>query len=101
MLSSRVDLLHDEALDDISDLDIVEFFNLHAAFVAARDLFDVIFEAAERGKLTLVDNDVVPQDTDLAAALDLAVGAVAAADGAELVELVGIAQFGMADVGLL
>ena len=91
------DLLHDEAFDHIADLDVVELLHLHAAFVAARDLLDVVLETAQGRKLALVNDDIVTQDANLAAALDLAVGAVAAADGADLGDLVGLAHLGMAD----
>ena len=52
------DLLHDEALDDVADLDVVELLDLHAAFIALGDLADVVLEAAQGGKLALVDDDV-------------------------------------------
>ena len=48
-------LLHDEALDNVADLYIVEFFDLHAALIAAGDFLNVVLEAAQRRKLALVD----------------------------------------------
>ena len=47
-----------------------------------------------------MDNDVVTQHTHLAAALDLAILAVAAADRADLRDLVGLANLGVADHAL-
>ena len=52
-------LLHNEALDNVADLDVVELFNLHAALVAAGNFLDVVLEAAQRCKLALMDNDII------------------------------------------
>ncbi len=57
-------LLHHEALDDVAFLDVVELFDLHAAFVTGGDFLNVVLEAAQRSKLALMDNDIVAQDTD-------------------------------------
>ena len=74
MSALRLDLFHDEALDHVADLDVVELLDLHAALVAGGDLLDVVLEAAQGGQIALVDDDVVAQDAHLAAALDLAPG---------------------------
>ena len=63
-----VDLLHDEALDHIADLDVVELLHLHAAFIAGGDFLHVVLEAAQRGKLPLVDDNVVAEDPPFMAA---------------------------------
>ena len=50
--------------------------------------------------MTLVDDDTVAHDTHVARALDLAVGDIAARDSADRGDLVGLANFGVADDGL-
>ena len=95
-----LDLFHNVRFNDIADLDVVVLFEAQAALVALRDFLDGVLEALERGEVTLVDDDAVAHDTHVARALDLAVGDIAACDGADGRDLVGLANFGVADDGL-
>ena len=54
----------DEALDNVTFLDVVEIRNAHAAFVPAADFLDVVLEAAKGTDSSLVDDDSVPDDAD-------------------------------------
>ena len=90
-------LLVDEALDDVAFLDVVELFDLHAAFVTGGDFLNVVLEAAQRSKLALKNDDVVAVDAHAAVALDLAVLHIAAAHGADLGHAERLADLGVAD----
>ena len=85
------DLLHDVGLDHVALLDVVELLEVQAALVAGGDLLDRVLEALEGGEMALVDDDAVTHDARLAGALDLAVGDVAAGDGADIGHLEGLA----------
>ena len=84
------DLLHDVALEDVALFDVVELVDGHAALVVLRDLLDGVLEALQRADLALVDDDVVAQHAHLAVARDLAVLDIAARDGADGGDLVGL-----------
>ena len=98
---SNLYLLHYEALDNVADLDIIELLDLHTALVAACNFLNVVLEAAQRCQLALVNNDIIAQHAHGAAALDLAVEDVAAGNGADLGDLVGLADLRMTDDDLL
>ena len=97
----RIDLLHNEALDDVADLDVVEFLDLHTAFVAVCNFLDIVLKAAQGCKLALVYDDIITQNAYRAAALNLTVGDIAAGYGANLGDLIGLANLGMADDSFL
>ena len=77
-------LLDAEALDDVADFHVFIIGEAHAAFLPHRHFVDVVLEALELRELALVDDDVVADETDLGAALDLAFGDAAAGDLAVL-----------------
>ena len=80
---------------------VVELLDLDAALVAGGDLLDVVLEPAQRGHLALEHDYAVAHDADLAAALDFAVLHIAAADRADLRDLVELAYLDMGDDLLL
>ncbi len=63
--SIRLDLLHDEGLENIADLDIIELFKSDTAFVALCHFLGVVLEALERGDLILENDHAVTKDADL------------------------------------
>src|SRR5690606_16729794 len=68
------DLFHLVALDHVALLDVLIVLEGHATLVALPHLADLVLEALEGLQGTLVDDDVVPQQADLGAALDDAFG---------------------------
>src|SRR5215471_15009927 len=95
------DLLDLERLDDVSDLDVLVLLEPDAALEALLDLRHVVLEAAERSDLAFVDHAVVPQQADLGAPGDRALGDVAAGHDAELRHLERVAHLGAAASDLL
>src|SRR5262245_63904242 len=78
-LSERaLDLLDLEALDHIALPHVLIAFEGHAAFLARYHLAHLVLEALERRELALMHDDVVADQPDLRAALDLALGHAAA-----------------------
>src|SRR5262245_38731372 len=78
-LSERaLDLLDLEALDHIALPHVLIAFEGLAAFRARHNLAHFVLEALERRELALMDDDVVADQPDLRAALDLALGHAAA-----------------------
>ena len=57
---SDLDLLHDEGLNYVPNLDVVELLNGNAALVALGDLLDVVLEALEGGDGAVVDGRYCP-----------------------------------------
>ena len=71
------------------------------ALKAGGDLLGSVLEPLQGANLALVDDDVVPEHPDLGISRDLAVLDHAAGDGADGADLVGHADLGVADDGLL
>lgn len=49
---------------------IIEFVYLHAAFIAVLHFLHIILETAQGSKISLIYNDIVPQYSYFASALD-------------------------------
>src|SRR6266511_6096235 len=69
-------------LEHVALLDVLVVGQDDAALVARGDLAHVVVEALERRDRGVVDDGAVAHDADLGAARDVAVGDVAARDGA-------------------
>ena len=72
----------------------------HAAFLAGHHFFDFVLEALERRQLAFVDHDIVADQADMRAALDLAFGHAAAGDLADLGDVEHLQDLGIAEEGL-
>src|SRR5687768_748382 len=93
--------LYFEALDDVALLDVLIVGERHAALVTLADFLDVIFEALELRQVAFVDDDVIAQQPDFAAALDDAFGDHAARHFADLRDVEDLADVGVTDEALL
>src|SRR5258706_3834301 len=83
-LQRSLERLADVRLEHVEFLDIVVTGELDAAFQAGFDFLDVVLEALERlDREILGDDRPIADETDLAAALDVAIGAEAACDVAD------------------
>src|SRR5206468_2708206 len=79
LLQRPLERLPDVRLEDVADLDVVVAGELDAAFEAGLDLADVVLEALEGlDRQVLGDDHPAAGEADLAAALDVPVGDVAA-----------------------
>src|SRR3954447_23818648 len=76
--------LHAIALDDVALAHVLIILERHAAFLARHHLARVVLEALELGQLAFVDHDVVADQADIRAPLDLAVSHTTAGDLADL-----------------
>src|SRR5690606_15966188 len=79
------------------DLDVFVVFERRAALKARRHFARIVFHALEGLERAFVDHDAVAQQANLAAALDLAFGDIAAGDLARLGEGKDLADFGVTD----
>ena len=98
--SLLLDLLHNEAFKNVAFLNVVELLDRHTAFVTGRDLLDRVLEALQGAELALMDDDIVAQNADRRVARDLAVLDVAARDGADGGDLIGLTDLGVTNDGL-
>ena len=55
-LLGALDLFGAIAFDNVADLDVLVTVDTNAALVALLDRLDIVFEAAQRGNLALVDD---------------------------------------------
>src|SRR5215204_1360148 len=67
-------------LDDVAGAHVLVVLKGHAALLAGRDLAGIVLEALELRQATLVDDDVVADETQVRPALDDAVEDAAARD---------------------
>src|SRR5215207_6270797 len=79
-----LDRLHAIALDHVAGAHVLVVLEGHAAFLPGLNLLDLILEALERRKLAFVDDDIVADQADVGAALDLPVRDAAPGDLADL-----------------
>ena len=86
-----------EALDDVAGAHVLVVLEGHAAFLAGRDFRDFVLEALERLQLAFVDDDVVADQADARATLDLAFGDTAAGDLADLGDVEDLQDLGIAE----
>src|SRR5262249_1551600 len=96
----RRHFLDDVTLDLVALADVLVVLEGHAAFEPGLDLAHFVLEALQGRKLTLVDDDVVAQEAHPAAALDDALGDLAAGDVADLADLEHLEDLGVADEAL-
>ena len=88
---------HYKALDNIANFDIVEFIDLHTAFIVCCYFSYIVLETSERSKLALVDNNVITQNSNLATSLDLTFLNIAATYCTNFGDLVCLSYLSMAD----
>ena len=87
-----------ERLEEVAGLDVDEVLReRHAAFEARAHFGDVVLEAAQRGDLALVDDDIVAGDTRLERLADNALGDEQTRRLAVLARREDVADFGAAD----
>src|SRR5947199_9877390 len=70
--------LHPVALNNVADLHILVMLEGHAAFLSGHYLARIVLEALELGKLSLVHDDAVADETHIGSPLDHSVGNAAA-----------------------
>ena len=68
-----LNFFHDEAFEDVAFLDVIELGHSHAALIAGSNFLGLVLEPLQRTNLTLMDDDVVAEHTDLGIAGDLAI----------------------------
>src|SRR6266567_338589 len=79
--------LHPVALDNVADLHILVMLEGHAAFLSGHYLARIVLEALELGKLSLVHDDAVADETHIGSPLDHSVGNAAARNIPDLGDL--------------
>src|SRR3990167_4274404 len=100
LVELALDLLDGEALDHVADLDVLEAGEHHAAFLADGDFVDLVLEALERLQgAQFQDHDVLTDDPDLGALADHAFGDLTAGDLADLADVEGLQNLGVAKEG--
>src|SRR4051794_14747831 len=76
------DFFRAEALEAVSNLDVVEVLDADTALEAFADFADVVLEAPQRPDGSFVDLDAIADDTEAPRAVDDAAGNRAAGDEA-------------------
>src|SRR5690606_36783322 len=100
LVQGALDLFDGEALDVVAFLDVLEALELHAALLARRHLVDLVLEAFERVEHAQLQNHhVVADDADARALADHAFGDAAARDPADLGDVEGLQNLGVAQEG--
>ena len=97
-LLSALDLFGAIAFDNVADLDVLVTVDANAALVALLDRLDIVFEAAQRGNLALVDDLGVTNNAHLVIAGDFALGDVATGNIADLRNAEHVADLGRTGV---
>src|SRR5437763_16194001 len=79
--------LHPLALNNVADLHILVMLARHAAFLSGHYLARIVLEGLELGKLSLVHDDAVADETHIGSPLDYSVGNAAARNITDLGDL--------------
>ena len=86
-----LDLLHNEGLENIANLDIVEFFKTDTALVAGSHFAGIVLKSLKRGNLILKDHNAVTNNADLRLTGNLTVLNIGACNGANVGYVNGLA----------
>src|ERR1019366_4959612 len=93
--------LHMEALENVSDFDIVKVGDTRAALKPGAHFMGVVLEAFQRSETPGIDYHAIAQHADFGIALENAIQNVTARDGAHALYAERIAHFGAAQMRFL
>src|ERR1700722_12122521 len=79
-----LDLMHDVAFDHVAGAHVLIILEGHAAFLTGDNFLHFVLEALQRRQLALVNNDVVADQANIGATLDVAVRDAATSHFADL-----------------